>query len=330
MVVIIALAAGARAPAAEAVRSGRVAYTVPGGEDQVAKRFRLAAHEFTFREEPVGKPTASIALSRVTFPSPVVTAHENNNTVHCEYFRPTAAGKDRKCPAVIVLHILGGDFALSRLFASALADSGTAALFLKMPYYGPRRQPGVSARMISTDPNETVAGMTQAVLDIRRGCAWLAAQEEIDEKQLGVFGISLGGITTALAASAEPRLVNVCPMLAGGDMTQVVWESPQLARTRAFWTAQGGTRRSLAKLIRQIDPVTYAGNVRGRRILMLNASHDEVIPKKCTDSLWKALGKPEIVWFDSGHYSAILYLPTGVSKVTAFFKAEEPAAKPKS
>ena len=62
----------------------------------------------------------------MTFPSPVVTPHANNNTVHCEYFRPLAAGKH---PGVIVLHILGGDFDLARLFCRSLAHRGTAALF---------------------------------------------------------------------------------------------------------------------------------------------------------------------------------------------------------
>ena len=79
----------------------------------------------------------------VTFPSPVKTPHENNNTVHCEYFRPVGAGKR---PAVVVLHILGGDFDLARLFCSNLATGGVSALFLKMPYYGPRRQPDAGPR----------------------------------------------------------------------------------------------------------------------------------------------------------------------------------------
>ena len=39
---------------------------------------------------------------------------------------------------MIVLHILGADFALSRYFAARLADRGVAALFVKLPYYGER------------------------------------------------------------------------------------------------------------------------------------------------------------------------------------------------
>src|SRR5262249_40545845 len=150
---------------------------------------------------------------------------------------------------------------------------------------GPRRQPEARVRMVSEDPRETVNGMRQAVLDIRRGAAWLAAQEEIDAEQLGIFGISLGGITTALAATAEPRFKKICPMLAGGDVGQVAWDNPELVKLRRKWTDAGGTKDEFLTLWKSIDPVTYGNNVRGRKILMLNASHDEVIPKACTESL---------------------------------------------
>ena len=58
----------------------------------------------------------------------------------------------------------------------------------------------------------------------------------------------------------------------------------------------------------------------GRKILMLNASHDEVIPKVCTEALWHAFGEPEIVWLDAGHYSAMRFIFDGLTRVTKFFQ----------
>ena len=142
--------------------------------------------------------------------------------------------------------------------------------------------------------------MRQGILDIRRGAAWLAGQEEIDADQLGVFGISLGGITSALASTAEPRFQKICLMLAGGDMAKIAWESPEVKEVRERWPSRGGSKEEFYDIIKQIDPVTYGDRVRGRKILMLNASHDEVIPKVCTESLWHAFGEPEIVWLDAG------------------------------
>ena len=88
--------------------------------------FRLEAAKFDFRKRPVKTTATGYDVWEVTYPSPVETAYAVNNTVHCEYFRPATEGQH---PAVIVLHILGGDFDLSRLFARQLAQGGVAALF---------------------------------------------------------------------------------------------------------------------------------------------------------------------------------------------------------
>jgi len=300
-------------------REGDVQFELTDKEAKLPEMFRLSAHTFHFEQKFQWTSAKAIEISEVTFPSPVETPHANNNTVHCEYFRPLAPGKH---PAVVVLHILGGDFDLSRLFCRQLAQNGVAALFLKMPYYGPRRQPDSPARMISEDPRATVAGLRQAVLDIRRGAAWLVGQDEIDPDRLGIFGISLGGITCALASTAEPRFSRICPMLAGGDMGRIAWESKELAPMRERWLKSGGSREDFYALLKSVDPVTYGDQVRGRKILMLNASHDEVIPRACTDSLWHAFGEPEIVWFDAGHYTAIRFIFAGMERVTRFFGGE--------
>jgi dienelactone hydrolase len=296
---------------------GTVQWIPAVNEANIAEPFRLAAHAFDFTQEPVETVAKSIEISLVTFPSPVVTPEVNNNTVHCEYFRSKAVGRR---PAVIVLHILGGDFDLARLFARVLAHNGVHALFLKMPYYGPRRQDESPKRMVSADVRQTVAGMRQAVLDIRQAVGWLGSREEVDARRLGIFGISLGGITAALAAGAEPRLEKIGLMLAGGDIGQVAWTSRELAPLRTRWVADGGSREEFFALMKTVDPVTYAKNVRGRKILMLNASHDEVIPPACTLSLWRAFGQPEIVWFDAGHYSAMRFIFDGLGRVTRFFQ----------
>jgi dienelactone hydrolase len=313
------LLAGPVAAQERPVIEGSIKYQPPAGDEAVDERFRLPAHEFVYQQKPIAGETDELSLWTVTFPSPVTTPHENNNTVHCEYFLPK---HDKAVPGVIVLHILGGDFNLSRLFCAGLAEKGVAALFLKMPYYGPRREAGIKRRMISPDPRETVASMTQAILDIRRATAFLAAQKEIDPNRLGIFGISLGGITGSLALTAEPRLQNACFLLAGGDLGKVAWESKELEKVRQQWIDGGGDERTFRDTLGVIDPVRYAPNARGRRILMLNAKEDEVIPKECTIALWEAFGKPDICWYDGGHYSVAKHLFDALRKTSTFFAAE--------
>lgn len=288
---------------------------------QVPPRFQLAPQPFAWQARRMQTVTSTLEVWDVTFPSPVVTDVPANNTVHAEYYRSRGDGRR---PAVIVLHILGGDFPLSRLFCNCLAQYGVHALFVKMPYYGPRRDPASPRRMVATDPHQTVLGMTQAVLDIRRATAWLADRPEVDPSQLGIFGISLGGITAALSLALEPRLSHGCLLLAGGDIAQVGWEAPELKAVRASWEAQGGTRETFQAVLQQIDPVTYAAAARGKRILMLNATEDEVIPRRCTLALWEALGQPKLVWYSGGHYSVIRHLPRALVQVAAFFRQAAP------
>lgn len=308
-----AVRVGADQPAME---RGRVQFVPTEAEGQVAERFRLGARAFEWQATRLHEVENNFEIWDVRFPSPVKTAEEANNTVHCEYFRSLRGGKR---PAVVVLHILGGDFPLSRLFCNTLAQHGVHALFLKMPYYGPRREVSSKRRMVSNDPEETVAGMTQAVLDVRFATAWLAAREEVDAGQLGAFGISLGGITAALAVTAEPRLKNACLLLAGGSIAHAGWESKEARPLREQWLAQGRTREDFVKILSVVDPAAYGAAARGKRILMLNATDDEVIPKACTEALWTAFGQPEIKWYSGGHFSVAWHLLGALWRVGRFF-----------
>lgn len=296
--------------------TGEVSYVPSAGDKDVPDRFQLKKHVFPYQRLDLGEIFPKLSMAKLTFPSPVVTPHAQNNTVHCEYYLPH---RETPVPGVVVLHILGGDFELSRMFCHGLAHRGVAALLLKMPYYGPRRPPNVTRRMIDKDPQLTVAGMTQAVLDIRRATAWLGSRKEIDKDRLGLFGISLGGITGALVAGVEPRLKHVCLLLAGGDIGRIAWESPEVKEIRQYWLKQGKTREDFLRAMREIDPVKYGMNIRGRRVLMLNAKEDEVIPKSCTLALWESFGKPEIVWYSGGHYSVARHLLDAIRRVTDFF-----------
>ena len=306
---------------------GTVTFEPAANESELADRFRLQRHTFDYHLHPLPDIAKFIQISDLTFPSAMKTDEPRNNTVHCEYYCPKGKGP---FPAVIVLHILGGDFPLSRLFADNLAQHGVAALFLKMPYYGPRRSPQSRRRMISDRPRETVEGMTQAVLDVRRATAWLAARNEVDHNRLGIMGISLGGITSALAATAEPRLRNVCLLLAGGDVAEVTWTSRETRKLREQFVAAGGTKEELVRWLKKVDPVSYADQIRnsGRRILMVNATDDEVVPRHCTMALWRSFGKPPIEWYSGGHYSVARHLLSILMKMPKFFLSDVPKPLP--
>ena len=306
---------------------GKVVFRPAGNEAEVPPHFQLEAHEFDFWAKPLRKANR-VRACQVTFPSPVTTPITENNTVHGVYFQPAGDGP---FPACVVLHILGGDFLLAEAVANHLASSGVAAIFIKMPYYGERRGRGSRRRMISEDPHETADGMTQAVLDIRRASAWLASRKEVDANRLGITGISLGGIMSALGAAGEPRLRNVGIVLGGGNFADVIWNNDALQAKgfREKWLAMGGTRETFTEALRKVDPVTYGGLLKGRRVLMIAASKDEIVLPECARALHDSIGgEPELVWLDAGHYTAAQYLPRELTRLSRFFTTTESRSKP--
>lgn len=296
---------------------GQATFEPTAAEADVPDRFRLVRATFTFELVQL-RETPRYRVWALRFPSPIATRDEANNTVHAEYFEPVRATDAPKAPGVVVLHILGADFALSRYLAARLADQGVAALFMKLPYYGERRVPG--RRGLTAGLQRTLAALGQGVCDVRRAAAWLGTRPEIDPERLGVTGISLGGIVSALAAAADPKINRAVLLLAGGGISDVIWNLPESAPYRAVWLATGRTKADFAELTKPYDPVTYAHRLKTKHVLMLSGNADEVIPPSASLSLWEAAGRPPIEWFDCGHYSAVGYLLPGIRKTVDFLR----------
>ncbi len=308
--------------AAAAARSGTADLVRPSPRDAADEAalppfFRLGSEPFAAETAPAVGGNG-LRKTLVTFPSPVVTPHAENNTVHAELYAPEAPGRR---PAVIVLHIAGGDFPLARLVAANLAYGGVSALFLKLPYYGERRPPGGQVRMLGGDLDRGVAGMKQAVLDLRRAADWLQAHPDCDGR-LGIMGVSLGAIVGGLAAAIEPRLTHACLVMGGAHLQHVLYDSAErdTRRFRERWEAAGGTRAGFAVEMAPVDAATYAPRLSQRIVCLHSAAHDEVIPRRCNDALWEATGRQRNQWYPCGHYTMARHLAAALADAREFFR----------
>ncbi len=108
-------------------------------------------------------------------------------------------------------------------------------------------------------------------------------------------------------------------MLAGGDLSTVLWEMPEGAAYRKQWVESGRTRGDLKVLTDPFDPVTYASRLRGKRIMLIAGKIDEVVPPSSTLMLWEAAGRPPIHWCDCGHYSSVGFLLPEIRRTVQFF-----------
>jgi dienelactone hydrolase len=287
-------------------------------------------------------------IYKLYYPSPMTTPVEQNNTIPAEYFLPDGVESEGDSPifalqksgqsprpAVICLHILDGNEALTDLVCSTLAQRGIPAIMFKLPYYGQRALPeGPIA--LAKDPKLFAGAIAQAAQDVRRTIDVLESRPEVDPAKIGITGISLGGLVAATAAGGEPRIARAGLMLAGGDLQKIIgysWETRPIRKMIDALPPE--ERRSLDAALAEVDPLRFADALRPRaaegRVLMINAAEDEVIPRPCTEKLAAALGmEKKVVWLEGlGHYTAMAELPRAM-KITADFFSEDlpPGAAP--
>lgn len=288
--------------------------------DQVPERFRLKPHRFEAEvERKYELQRAGVEVFAVRFPSPVETEHPENNTVYCEFYRPSKPGK---YPAVIVLDILDGKQIVSRGEAVWLAQHDVAAMVLVMPYYGPRRPLEGRLRMLSTDVSQSLENVRQAVLDCRRATAWLVAQPEVDSSRIGVVGTSLGSFIGGIVAAAEPKISSACLLLGGGALVDSFYDHPQARLIVQGMGFFGIGKDYLNNLIGPADPITYAEQLKQKRLLLIGASRDEVVPPVAMERLWKATGEPKLIWVDATHVGAAAYAFPMMREVIRHLKNE--------
>lgn len=287
-------------------------------ESDLPEMYRMDSKPFRVESSPLGV-AGGILSTYVKIPSPVETEFSENNTIPAEVFHPRGEGP---FPYVIVTHIAGGDFDLSRFVSRTLASNGIACVFIKLPYYGERRPPGKNVKMLAPDVGIASGAMGQAVKDIRRVCDWIQTQPDLDGNKIGICGISLGSITGALAIAIEPRITHACLIIGGGSLADLVFESVEgeAREYRRLWTESGGTRESLHEVMKPFDPVTYPDRLRQRVVLMINAEQDESVPVVCNKALWEAAGKQRIVWYPCGHYTIVQYLMPALQETVKFFR----------
>jgi hypothetical protein len=224
--------------------------------------------------------------------------------------------KEGKFPTVLILPIAGGiDFCVKG-FARHFASNGFNCA-------------AVHNRDIDLDDVESAEQvenyLRQTVLDSRQVLDYLVEREEVDRNKLGCLGLSLGGIKASLVSGVDERLKCTVIGLAGGSMADVALLSKEkgvkdyMRGLTEMGISPEAIRIELSDKV-VTDPLRLAEYTNARNVLMYIAMFDRVIPRKCGDKLWEAVGKPEVVYLFSGHFTSLLYLPYAERSSLNFFK----------
>ncbi len=226
-----------------------------------------------------------------------------------------AKGQGKK-PLVMVLPILGGSNKVAELFAAWFAKNGMAALIVH------RHKAYKKIKEIDTMD----AVLRQIVFDHMQVLDWVETRKELDVSNIGVFGVSMGGIKAALVSSLDRRIKVSVFVLAGGDIPYILSHSTDkgVRKRRERYLQKNGLSREQfyigLKNNITCDPLHYAPYIDAENSLMVLALFDSVVPFSKGWQLREKIGTPETIYLLGGHYSSIIYVPYIKYKALAFFK----------
>ena len=242
------------------------------------------------------------------FESPMQTPYEVNNTVHAKYYPSHKKGRK----AIILVHHRGGNIDTLDAMAKIFANRGISALTMLMPYHGTRAPEGTKSGEFFTSANikRTIDAFRQAVLEIHWATNWL----ETLHSQIGIVGISLGGIVAALACAHDDRLKTACICHSGADLAAITFRGLATQKIKEAFQRIDITEAEVRNYWKAIDPVNYIHKMKETCVLQLNTIQDTVFPLSCQKKLYSAFKKSNVKYrlslfpFPCGHYSAGKYL----------------------
>lgn len=224
--------------------------------------------------------------------------------VEAEYWRSKTGGA--RGPAVVITPILGGGNDIARLVAREFAEAGMHGVIVWR---------GIKVLQPQWSEDEVELALRRGIVARRRVIDWLESRPEVDPRRISAFGISMGGIATAVLAPVEPRVHSAVIALAGGDLASVVMRSDE-RRVQEFKKARLLASKlgpaDLEKKIREAlidDPINLAPYADPSRFLMFVARNDTTVPTDNQLRLRQALGNPRAFDMPTSHYTTMAYTP---------------------
>jgi hypothetical protein len=227
-------------------------------------------------------------------------AHTANRTAHARLFRHP--GRPRPWLVCIPGYRMGHpavDFAGLR--ARWLYEIlGLNVAIPVLPLHGPRRQGRRGGDgFLTGDFVDTIHAQAQAVWDIRRLLGWLRAE---GVPGLGVYGVSLGGYTTALIAGLEHDIDCVIAGIPAADFLRLVRRHvPAVLQQTA--TYFGFPFERIERMLQVISPLALPPLVPRERRYLYGGVADRLASPDHVHDLWHHWQQPHLAWYEGSHVS---------------------------
>lgn len=217
--------------------------------------------------------------------------HPSNQRVPVRWFR---GGENR--PAILLLHgYLGGPFAFEeRVWPIRwLLRKGMDALLFTLPFHGLRAERRGAPPFPAADPRFTIEGFRQAVSDIGALTAYL---RERGAPAVGIMGMSLGGYTSALAATAV-SLDFAVPFIPLASIADFAREGGRLIGTASQRHEQ---HELLERTYSFVSPLHREPIVPREGRLIVAGGRDRITPVRHAERIAEQFDAPLVV-FSGGH-----------------------------
>jgi hypothetical protein len=167
-----------------------------------------------------------------------------------------------------------------------------------LPMHGPRRTGMRSGdHYLDGNPLDLLTAQTQALWDLRRGLAWIRAQE--DGARIGVLGYSLGGFSASLLAQYDDQLDFVVAGIPPSDMAGALWRHVPPTH-RDYFAAHGLDLDRYRRLLKPVSPLARPPKLERDRLYIFAGTADRLVLPDQTLALAKHWGVP-IQWYQGAH-----------------------------
>jgi dienelactone hydrolase len=169
------------------------------------------------------------------------------------------------------------------------------ALFV-LPFHGMRADPTRRRPppFPGSDPRMTNEGFRQTVADLGDFAHWLRAR---GHAAVGIMGMSLGGYTTALFATVDPKLAFAVPIIPLASLADFARDQRRLGSTPEQTALQ---HQALDRVYRLISPLYRAPAIPSERVLVIGAKADRITPLAHAQRIARHFGAPLETWL-GGH-----------------------------
>ncbi len=260
---------------------------------------------------PLFTPRDGGTCEDIRFESPFVPVNPRERDRYLSYtknrFAHARAWRHSRQPraTVVAIHGFSADlYHFNEWFFAIpwLYKNGFDVLLATLPFHGSRQgtlSPFSGYGFFSGGTNRINEAFAQAIFDLRIFIDDLLAR---GAPQVGVTGMSLGGLTTSLLASVEDRLAFAIPNVPVVSIADLVMEwAPISGVVKGALGVVGKDVRTAREMLAPSSPLSFQPRVPRERLFIIGGVGDRLAPPRHARLLWDHWGRPKLHWFPGSH-----------------------------